>query len=81
MFWNCIFNPDNSSRMPPSERLDGRKLGRVLVKMGKSTREQVIRALTYQKRHGGLLGQVMVKLGFIQPVDILAALTAQRGEP
>jgi hypothetical protein len=73
-------NSDDSSGMPPLDRLQGRPIGRVLTKMGKVTREQVSEALKYQKEHGGLLGNVMVKLGFIQPDDIAAALAGQRGE-
>src|SRR5688572_6671103 len=71
MFWNRIGNSDDSSddsfEMPPPEQLQGRPLGRVLIKMRKVTREQVVEALMYQKQHGGPLGEVMVKLGFIQP--------------
>jgi type IV pilus assembly protein PilB len=80
MFWNRIANTDDSFEIPPADELRCRPLGRVLTKMGKVTREQVIEALKYQKKHGGLLGNVMVKLGFIQPADILAALAGQRGE-
>jgi hypothetical protein len=80
MFWNR-FGSDDSSDIPPPDQLKGRPIGRVLTKMRKVTREQVVEALTYQKQHGGPLGEVMVKLGFIQPSDVLAALAGQRGEP
>ena len=80
MFWNRIANRDGSFDMPPPDQLIGRPIGRVLIKMGKVTREQVIEALTYQKQRGGFLGEIMVKLGFIQPPDVLTALAAQRGE-
>ena len=72
--------PDDSSDIPPPDELKGRPLGRVLVKMRKVTREQVVEALVYQKKHGGLLGEVMVKLGFVQPADVHAGLAGQRGE-
>ena len=80
VFWNRIGNPDGHPGMPRPDQLKGRPIGRVLTKMGKVTREQVIAALVHQRDHGGLLGEIMVKLGFIQPADIPAALTGQRGE-
>jgi hypothetical protein len=76
MFWNRIA----TSNIPHSSELRGRPIGRVLLKMGKVTSEQVIEALMDQRQHGGLLGEVMVKLGFIQPADVFAALAGQRGE-
>jgi type IV pilus assembly protein PilB len=69
-----------ASSTPSPDPFKGRPLGRVLTKMGKVTREQVVEALVYQKQHGGLIGEIMVKLGFVQTADILAALAAQRGE-
>src|SRR5687768_15492219 len=66
--------------VPSGDELKGRPLGRVLVKMGKATREQVVEALIFQKKHGGLVGEVMVKLGFVQPADVDAALAGQRRE-
>ena len=66
--------------VPSGDPFKGRPLGRVLVKMGKATREQVVEALIYQKKHGGLVGEAMVKLGFVQPADVHAALAGQRGE-
>jgi type IV pilus assembly protein PilB len=81
MFWNRIANPYGYSDVPPPDPLKGRPLGRILTKMGKVTREQVVDALTYQKQHGGPLGEVMVKLGFVQPADVHAALAAQCGDP
>jgi type IV pilus assembly protein PilB len=76
VFWNRIGNSDNFSA---PDDLWGRPLGRVLTKMGKVTREQVVEALIYQRRQGGLTGEVMVKLGFVEAADVLAALSAQRG--
>ena len=75
-----VTKPDVSSDLPPPNQLKDRPLGRVLVKMRKVSREQVIEALAYQKKLGGLMGEVMVKLGFVQPADVHAALAAQRGE-
>jgi nicotinamide-nucleotide amidase len=59
------------------ESLVGRPLGRVLTKMGKVTREQVIEALSIQKRKGGLIGEILVKLGYVSVEDVLFAVAAQ----
>ena len=70
--------------MPPVEQLKDRPLGRVLIKMGRLTREQVHQALavqTQQKaRHLNTpIGQVLVELGMISQKDLNFALAAQRG--
>ncbi|MCE2882596.1 MAG: Flp pilus assembly complex ATPase component TadA [Planctomycetaceae bacterium] len=59
----------------------GARLGRVLRKFGKVTREQVHEALTLQQgeRKGQLIGNILVELGYITPEDLLAGLAAQRG--
>src|SRR5688572_4882621 len=43
--------------IPPIDQLQGRPIGRVLTKMGKVNREQVVEALDFQKRKGGALGR------------------------
>ncbi len=65
--------------IPPVEQLKGRPLGRVLNKMGRVTREQVVDALNFQKQKGGALGQIMIDLGYITEGDLNIALAAQRG--
>ena len=81
MFHDRFGNDDDGSDdFPPLDELKNRPLGRILVKMRKVTREQVIEGLDHQKRYGGKLGEVMVHLGVIQPADLLVALAAQRGE-
>src|SRR5687768_12992926 len=67
------------STMPPIDQLQGRPIGRVLTKMGKVTREQVVEALTFQKSKGGALGRILIDLGYIKEVDLNTALAAQRG--
>jgi len=64
----------------PSE-LKGRKLGRVLTKMGKVTREQVHQALGVQKERTQkkLIGELLVELGFCTEGDVVAALAGQAG--
>jgi len=70
------------SDIDPSE-LKGRKLGRVLTKMGKITREQVheaIAARTVDPAKGRKkLGEVLVEMGLITDQDLSAALAGQRG--
>ena len=65
--------------MPPIEQLKGRQIGRVLTKMGKVTREQVVEALSFQKSKGGTIGRILIDLGYIKELDLNVALAAQRG--
>src|SRR5689334_16465475 len=69
----------SSGGMPPIDQLQGRPIGRVLTKMGKVTREQVVEALTFQKSKGGALGRILIDLGYIREGDLSSALAAQRG--
>ncbi len=62
----------------PNE-LKGRKLGRVLTKMGKVTREQVHEALSIQKTRKVPIGQLLVELGYCSQQDVNAALAGQAG--
>jgi type IV pilus assembly protein PilB len=62
----------------PAE-LKGRKLGRVLTKMGKVSREQVHEALEIQKTRKVPIGQLLIELGHCAPRDIAAALAGQAG--
>src|SRR5207248_1611241 len=67
------------SGLPPIDQLQGRPIGRVLTKMGKVTREQVVEALTFQKSKGGALGRILIDLGYIRESDLNVALAAQKG--
>jgi type IV pilus assembly protein PilB len=62
----------------PAE-LKGRKLGRVLTKMGKVTREQVHEALSVQKTRKAPIGQLLVELEHCTQADVQAALAGQAG--
>jgi type IV pilus assembly protein PilB len=64
--------------LDPAE-LKGRKLGRVLTKMGKVSREQVHEALEIQKTRKVPIGQLLVELGYCNQKDIAAALAGQAG--
>ncbi len=66
--------------MDPSE-LKGRKIGRVLTKMGVVTREQVHEALAVQKGRTSKvkLGELMVELGMCSKLDVDKALAGQAG--
>lgn len=71
-------------KMPPVEQLKDRPLGRVLIKMGCLTREQVHQALAVQqeqktKKINTPLGQILLELEFINARDLNFALAAQRG--
>ena len=63
-----------------TSELKGRKFGRVLVKLGKVTREQVHEALKVQQGQAGRkVGEILVDLGYITEDDIRAALAGQAG--
>ncbi|MCH7848965.1 MAG: Flp pilus assembly complex ATPase component TadA [Planctomycetes bacterium] len=59
--------------------MKGRRLGRVLTKLKKVTREQVQEALHLQKTRKEPLGQLLVGLGYITDTDVLEALAGQAG--
>jgi type IV pilus assembly protein PilB len=67
------------SSMPPVDQLQGRPIGRVLTKMAKVRREQVVEALTFQKSKGGALGRILIDLGYIKEAELNIALAAQKG--
>ena len=67
------------SGMPPVDQLKNRPIGRVLTKMGKITRDQLVEALGFQKSKGGALGRILVDLGYVKDSDLNIALAAQRG--
>lgn len=62
----------------PAE-LKGRKLGRVLTKLGKVSREQVHEALEIQKTKKSPIGQLLVELGYCTVTDIAESLAGQAG--
>ena len=59
--------------------LRGRPLGRVLVKMGLITRDQVHEALDVQKQKGGPVGQILIDLDYITDDMRTMALAHQMG--
>ncbi|MBN2209880.1 MAG: Flp pilus assembly complex ATPase component TadA [Sedimentisphaerales bacterium] len=66
---------------PPVEQLKGRPLGRVLIKMGKLTRENVHQALKMQKEsvRSMPIGQILLNMGLINEKDLNLALAFQLG--
>ncbi|MBI3946272.1 MAG: hypothetical protein HY321_10165 [Armatimonadetes bacterium] len=54
------------------------QLGDVLVSVGIISKEELERALQYQREHGGMLGQTLVTLGLCSEDDMRGALEAQR---
>jgi type IV pilus assembly protein PilB len=65
--------------MPPPEELKGRTLGRILTKMGKTTRDQVQEALQLQSQRRLPIGQLLIELGYVTEHDVNLALAAQAG--
>ena len=67
-----------------ASELKGRRFGRVLVKLGKITREQVHEALAVQrarkeKGESTKIGELLKALGYIDDMDILRAIAGQAG--
>jgi type IV pilus assembly protein PilB len=62
----------------PAE-LKGRRLGRVLTKLKKVTRDQVHEALQLQKTRKERIGTLLRDLGYITDADIMAAVAGQAG--
>jgi len=62
-----------------TKQYKGRPLGRILIKMGKVTRQQVHEALGVQKAKRGPIGQILIDLGHIKDPDLQFALAAQMG--
>jgi type IV pilus assembly protein PilB len=62
----------------PAE-LKGRKLGRVLTKLGKVSREQVHEALNIQKTRKARLGELLIELGYCSATDVAEGLAGQAG--
>ena len=69
------------AKMPPLEQLKGRTLGRILIKIGLLTREQIQKCLEVQQKDskGRPLGEILVELGLITEEQVRIALAAQRG--
>ena len=74
--------PKIELEIDPSQ-LKNRKLGRILTKLGKLTREQVHAALEVRTNNPAnakkKIGEVMLEMGLVTPQDIAVALAGQRG--
>ena len=68
-----------SSSEPPAGSARRKRLGEILVSMGKVRPAQVDEALKVQKAKGGALGAVLVDLGYCDPSGVGAALAVQMG--
>jgi len=63
----------------PIKQLRGRRLGRVLIKMGLLDRSKVHEALEIQRKRRGPIGKILVELGYITEDQLNEALAAQKG--
>ncbi len=63
------------------QRKTDEKIGDILIRIEAITKEQLDRALDFQRQEGGLLGEILLKLGYMNEIDIVAALTEQFGIP
>jgi type IV pilus assembly protein PilB len=64
---------------PTLEELKGKRIGRILTRLGKATREQVHEALQLQAQRRIPIGQLLIELGYCTEEDINQALAAQAG--
>ena len=76
--------PGGPGGMPPVAELQGRPIGRVLTKMGKCSREQVMEALKVQqtlaaKGNRSPVGRILIDLGYVKEADLSIGLAAQKG--
>jgi type IV pilus assembly protein PilB len=69
----------SSTPATPLNSLKGLRIGRILTKMGRVTRDQVHEALQIQQERRLPLGRILVELGYITEDDVNAALAAQMG--
>ena len=69
-------------QLDPSE-MKGRKLGRVLTKLGRVTREQVHAAIEVRAKDAAKsrmkIGELLIEMGLISAHDLAVALAGQRG--
>lgn len=67
--------------MPPIEQMEGRTLGRVLIKMGVLSREKVHECLRVQRQQRGdvQIGQIFLDRGLVDEKQLRLALAGQRG--
>jgi type IV pilus assembly protein PilB len=61
------------------QQLRGRPIGRILVKLGEVTRDQVHEALELQKQRGGPIGQILVDMGYVEETALGLGLGYQVG--
>ena len=59
--------------------MKGRRLGRILTKLGKVTREQVHEALQIQQTDKKPVGEILVGLGYVTEEDVRIAVAGQVG--
>ena len=65
----------NGAREPLSQK----RLGQILLEMGKITPEKLADAVAIKQKRGGAIGVVLVDLGYVEQADISAALAVQAG--
>jgi len=59
--------------------LRGRPIGRILIKLESTTRDQVHEALEIQKEKGGPIGRILVDLGYVDELTLTLGLGFQAG--
>ena len=62
-------------------KIINKQLGELLIERSLINKQQLDKALAFQKEKGGLIGEILVELGFVKEEDIAQTLTAQYGFP
>ena len=77
--------PTDASQRPPSvndtQNLKTKRLGEVLIHMGRLTPDQVASAVRYAKGNGERLGRYLLRTGMVAPDALCRALALQTGMP
>lgn len=58
-----------------------KRLGELLIERGVLSRENLVEALDYQKKNGGIIGQILIRLGYISEENLAGALGGQLKVP
>lgn len=61
-------------------RLEGFKLGKILIEKGLINREQLEHGLSIQKEEGGRLGWILLNLGYINRLQFFEAQAQKNGK-
>ena len=71
--------PNARSSNGAPKAVSQKRLGQILLEMGKITPEKLADAMAIKQKRGGAIGAVLVDLGYVDQADVSAALAIQAG--